>query len=391
MDYGMVRDLSGSNSTLLSTSTRRSGRTVRSRSPSPESPRKHITQVTSLFDEPKRDMLKPTGIAGDYFDGDEPFGPAYWKERFAEVLYQLNDPLQKFLDEYAVEIGEPLESLFDHELQEEMTKDLSVLASHIQANYLRPKKTQAIDGLDDIREDNALSDVLKAVVNGVTATSTAPIDTSSLSSSSAAPSGSGSGAFTRADEMEARKKDQSMKALGELLKHSKKFNVKNVPLQTKAQALHWLLTKVENPNNVELEIIKQMHPEKEEKALDYVTNRYVGRMVWMKGTVSGAITAGIEELHQDSGKNISFDDVIITHRSKYAKFLGAKTIMKASQIPGRYTSEKAVDGGYEGFYSSKRVMLEALKGKHITALEAAQENVYDALTSKSKSKSKSRS
>ena len=378
MDYGSIREVSNHNATLLRTTPRvyLGGKRSRSpsRSPSPEPTRRHIEQIDSIFDKPKDRILKPTGVAGDYFDGDEPFGPEYWQEQFNEVLFQHLDPLQQFLNVYAVEVGERLEDLYDHELQSEMTKDLSVFAAHIQANYLQPPRTQAIDGLDAVEEDHTLAELLNDYRKDATKPTEGLLRTGGAQAQ-ADPE------LVRAHEKEVTERQKSLKAMEKLITSSKKFNIKRVPIKTKAQALHWLLTKVENPNAVELEIINQMHPKVEEQALDYITNRYIGRMAFLKGTVSGAINAGIDELEQDSGKKISFDDALITHKLKFAKFIGAKTIMKATGIPGRYSSEKTKDDASEAFLTNKRIMLEALKGKHVDYVEAARNNVRDALNS----------
>lgn len=307
----------------------------------------HIDQVAALF-HPKRDVLGPEGLAGNYMPQDAPYGPAFWEEIFHEVLRQRLDPFNQWLEQVqSMLIGSgSKEQLFDNESANKLVTDLAAYASvlHSWASVLNQPTFSAAPGLAEaVREATRSRSDLQAKETSFFANLQKLVD--GMPANNAAGGGAGaSGPPGRSAENYGKTLENMRKDLEDLKKLWERPSKRGAPPMNVASleaALHWLVSNVEHPNATELAAIKDMFPQDATPVINWVTDPYVGRMRLLNADATGTINQLCGELSLTCKRAVEPDEIISHYSTQSARAVAMR--LNAKRGPTRFAGDQERD------------------------------------------------
>lgn len=326
-----------------------------------------ITQITANQETLNNHIPLPNGRAGEYYDGDEQFGPDFWSEIIAEHLRQMRTPLMTFLSLLASLISEDIEDMFDSNLENNLVTDMSEMAHFVQSQYIGDLGSSPVPELGDLiqkRHQDFKTQYLLRVRSGIIENSKPK-----TLARSAFPPRSTAPPLTTTTTSDLDKVD------AELAKNTRR-NAAPFPTKSRAEALLWVLKEIENPGKIDVEIVDRLFPDNKKPVVTWITHHLIGGMAFVRPAIAGAISDAVGTLTRELKRPITYDDAMIKHLHPFANFVAAS--IKRTAV-NRFTTAVILENSQHDYILKMRAVIAAMKGKVVSHRDNVMGSLRDAI------------
>lgn len=297
--------------------------------PSPSSP--VVTQVDTVGNGLQTHIPRPSGIAGDYYDDDEPYGPDYWNGIIESALRLRHQPVEKFLMSLASFLNEDISELLESEARNSAINSLSQLAT--QLSNARGKDQDSYVQLIDPQGAGATprggpkgrTQLAKEIKGKSIAASVSGIRAGGIKGTGGASSSSGSGSGGKPGSpppgVDTSHFAGLEKDFADLDRRVNKLSEKRgrgdlpPPDRSRSAVLYWLLTEVDQKSAVDRDLIDMLYPTVSQPQIEWITHEWIGAFRFIKDSVTGAIERFRKKY------NLTYDNIIIDYRDDFAELI----------------------------------------------------------------------